>query len=177
MQVRNYNLEGIVLKRTNLGETDRLVTLVSQEQGKFVCLAKGARKLNSSKGSYLEPGNIIKAFLVNTKSLPLLIQARLIDDGACAKTNLTQIRQMMQVLEVFDKLLVEQELEPQTYQLILKIRQSLILKKTSTIRSSLNKLILQLGFPATNFNKHLSVSDYIQEIADRPMKSFEYLMP
>ncbi len=177
MSKRSFNLQGIVIKRRHLGETDRLLTLVSQEKGKIVCVAKGVRKLNSSKRAYLEPGNIIKAFFVVTKGLPLLIQAKLISNAAPAKQNLTQIRQLMQILEIYDKLLVEQKIEPPTYQLILEIRQALMTRKTASIRHSLNQLILKLGYPPPDLNKYDSVSEYIQEIAERPMKSFKYLLP
>ena len=177
MNQRSYTLEGIVLKRSNLGETDRLVTLLTQEQGKFVCIAKGVRKLNSSKSAYLEPGNIIRAFLINTKSMPLLTQAMLIDDASKTKTSLAQIRQLMQILEIFDKLLVEQEIDQPTFQLILEIRQALVIQKTSSIRKNLNQLILQLGYPIPDKDKYPSILEYIKEIAERPMKSFEYLMP
>lgn len=172
---RSYTLSGLILKRTSVGETDRVVTLLTQEKGKLVCVAKGVRKLNSSKRAYMEPGNLVKAYLVRTKGLPLLIQAKLINDSAKIKTNLVDIRQLVQVLEVFDKLFVEEELPLKTYQLVLNIRASLINSQTQLIRGQLKQLILQLGFPKPDMKKYDNILEYVQEIAERPMKSFDYL--
>lgn len=174
-QPKTFTIEGMVLKRSNLGETDRLMTLLTKEQGKLVCIAKGVRKLNSSKGAYLEPANLISAHLVRTKSLPLLIQAKLIDDAHLAKKGLGQIRQLSQILEIYDKLFVEEEIEAQTYRLVLQIRQALVLQKTQIIRQHLAQLLLQLGYPAPDLSHYSSVLEYVQEIAERPMRSFQYL--
>ena len=50
----SYKTEAIVLKRTNFGEADRLVTVFSQPRGKLVLLAKGIRRLTSRKKGHLE---------------------------------------------------------------------------------------------------------------------------
>lgn len=177
MSNRSLNLQALVLKRVNVGETDRVVTLLSKEKGKFVAVAKGVRKLKSSKRAYMEPGNIIKAQLIITKSLPLLIQAKLIHDSAPAKQNLATIRKLIQILEVFDKLLVEQEIEPRIYNLILDIRQTVIARGNShqLIQNKLSQLISLLGFPAPQITQGQSVLDYVQNLAEKPMRSFQFL--
>jgi len=175
MTSRSFTIEGIVLKRSNLGETDRLVTLLTQEQGKIACVAKGVRKLNSSKSSYMEPANIIKAHLIRTKSIPLLVQATLVQDSCPAKDGLCQIRQLTQILEIYDKLFVEEEIARETFNLVLQIRQALMIQEKNKIRYNLGQLLLQLGYPAPDLSKYTSVLEYVQEIAERPMKSFEYL--
>ncbi len=172
---RSFSISGIILKRKNVGETDRVVFLLTQERGKLVCVAKGVRKLNSSKRAFMEPGNIVQAHLINTKSLPLLIQAKLISDSATTKSSLGKIRQLIQILEIFDQLFVEQEIEAKTYQLVLSIRSNLINNKTGLIRQQLSQLILKLGFPAPDLKQEESILDYVQQIVERKMKSFDYL--
>ena len=66
---KNFNVNGIILKRNKVGETDRVVTLLTQDYGKLVAVAKGVRKLTSSKRAALEPGNLVRAYFVKTKSL------------------------------------------------------------------------------------------------------------
>ena len=39
-----FLLEGLVLKGTDYGETDRIITLYTRERGKVHALAKGVRK-------------------------------------------------------------------------------------------------------------------------------------
>lgn len=51
---RFYKVECIILKRKNWGEADRIVTVFSQEFGKFRVLAKGVRKITSRRAGHLE---------------------------------------------------------------------------------------------------------------------------
>ncbi len=177
MGKRSYNTQALVLKRKKVGETDRVVFLLSQEYGRFVSIAKGVRKLNSSKRAFMEPGNIVQAHFVRTKSLPLLIQARLISSTDNLRENLPHIRQLVQILEIYDKLFVEQEVAADLYRLVLEIRLDIIKKRAGNrqIQTKLNRLITQLGFPKADLNKYDSILDYVSEIAERPMKSFDYL--
>ena len=55
MTTKSITTEAIVLKRRNSGEVDRLVTLITQDKGKLQCIAKGVRKMTSSKRAFLEP--------------------------------------------------------------------------------------------------------------------------
>ena len=50
-----YKVEGIVLRRRNLGEADRLVTILSRDRGKLTVVARGARRPRSRLGGRLEP--------------------------------------------------------------------------------------------------------------------------
>jgi len=46
--------QGIILKRQNYGEADRILTFFTYEEGKLVALAKGVRKIKSKLGGNLE---------------------------------------------------------------------------------------------------------------------------
>lgn len=177
MKSRTFNCQAVVLKRSSVGETDRVVTLLSQEFGKFAVIAKGVRKLSSSKRAYLEPGNHINAYCVATSSMPLLTQASLISDTAEVRTSLSKMRHLHQLLEIFDQLFVENELEPELFSLILNTRESVLAANpvVSKIRSQLEQLILILGFQDPQDTKFLSISEYISSLTDRKMHSFEFL--
>ena len=49
MRDRLYRVQAIILKRTDVGEADRLLTLYSPDRGKLRAVAKGVRKLHSRK--------------------------------------------------------------------------------------------------------------------------------
>lgn len=178
MKSRSYTTTGIVLKRTNIGETDRLVSILTQDQGKRLVVAKGVRKINSSKRAYLETGNIVKAFLINTKSLPLLTQATLIEDCSQMDQNLPNFRALSQLMEIFEKLFVEQEIEPLTYALVLKLRNQVLSNQISPkhMRSLLGDLIHSLGYQHPSESKYDSIGDYISALTDRPMNSYNFLL-
>ena len=50
-----YKTPGIVLRSINLSETDRLVTIMTENFGKIKCVAKSARKLKNRFTAALEP--------------------------------------------------------------------------------------------------------------------------
>ena len=177
MKVRNFNCQAVVLKRVSVGETDRVVTLLTQEFGKIAVVAKGVRKLSSSKGAYLEPGNHINAYCIATKSMPLLTQANLISDTADVRTSLLKMRQLNQLLEIFDQLFVETELETELFELILQTRENVLqaVPSVKKIRGQLEQLIQILGFQEPQDTKFLNISEYISALTDKKMHSFEFL--
>ncbi|PIR62083.1 MAG: DNA repair protein RecO [Candidatus Pacebacteria bacterium CG_4_10_14_0_8_um_filter_43_12] len=179
MVERSFICQAVVLKRTSIGETDRVVTLLSQEYGKFAAVAKGVRKLSSTKRALIEPGNIIKAYCVKTKSWPLLTQASLVDDTAHARESLSQIKQLHQLLEILDQLFVELELDRELFNLILTTR-SLILDQRSSIsfiRQHLEQIIASLGYQSATQAGFENLTDYITSLTNRKIHSFEYLTP
>ena len=54
MAADTYSLQALVLRKTKLGETDLIVTLLAQDGRQVRAVAKGARKPNSSFASRLE---------------------------------------------------------------------------------------------------------------------------
>lgn len=51
---RVYRTEGVVLRRSDFGEADRLLTVFTPERGKLRLVAKGARKPSSRKSGHVE---------------------------------------------------------------------------------------------------------------------------
>lgn len=174
---KTFTLEGLVLRRVNTGESDRIVTLVTQEAGKFVCIAKGVRKLTSSRGSALEPGNHISGHFVKTKSLPILTQLTLISDTSPMTPSLARHRQLSLVLELFDRIFVEEELEPGVYELALQLRNAVIQNRatTSNLKQGFSQIITRLGYQSPGESKYASISEYVSALSDRKIRSFEFL--
>jgi DNA repair protein RecO (recombination protein O) len=173
----SFKTEALVLKRFNTGETDRIVTLLSKDRGKIVCVAKGVRKLKSSNRAILEPGNLAEIFLIKTKSLPILTQSKLIQEANLAKQTLTGMCQLSQILEIFDRLFVEDFIDEETSLLAFAIYQELLSenKKNIKIKLLLEKLIKALGYQDPKETAHRNILDYVAEITEKKMKSFDYL--
>ena len=51
---RRYSTEAIVLKRSDLGEADRILTLFTPHKGKVHVIAKGVRRITSKRAGHLE---------------------------------------------------------------------------------------------------------------------------
>ena len=72
---RSYRTEALVIRHTNFGEADRILTLYSREKGKIRVVAKGVRKLKSRKAGHLEPFTRVQLQLAKGRDLPIVTQA------------------------------------------------------------------------------------------------------
>jgi len=180
---RSFSSQAIVLKRRAMGETDRLLTLLTQDRGKLVVLAKGARRLNSSNRANLEPGNLIQAFCIETKGLALLTQSRLLFDTSRIYQNLSQqlalkkISHIQQILEIFDRLFVEEFIDEGSFALAKEIEKLVLCDNNQAvkIKKLLNQLLILLGYQDIKDTKHQNIQDYVAEISEQKMKSFDFL--
>lgn len=174
---KTFSDVGIILKRSKLGESDSVVTLLTRERGKLTVIAKGARKLSSSKRAFLEPGNYIKASFITTHSLPLLTQAMLLEDTHFARQSLAKIRQLTQLLEIFERLFVEEYMEPSLFEDVLLLRKQVVGESSATtqLKDDLASLIEKLGYQHINETEHKTILEYVSSLVEKPMKSFEYL--
>ena len=72
---RLYRARGFVLKRMDLGEADRILTLYTREHGKLRAVAKGVRKTTSRSAGHLEPFILSDLALAVGKELDVISQA------------------------------------------------------------------------------------------------------
>jgi DNA repair protein RecO (recombination protein O) len=73
--VNLYRDEGVVLRTQKLGEADRIVTLLTRENGKVRAVAKGVRRTRSKFGARLEPFMLVDVQLHRGRSLDIVTQA------------------------------------------------------------------------------------------------------
>lgn len=74
---RYWKDEGIVIRSTNLGEQDRLVTLFTRERGKIKALAKGARKVGNRFGASLDVFNLSEFMFYSGVGMPIITQGEI----------------------------------------------------------------------------------------------------
>ena len=79
MAADTYSLQALVLRKTKLGETDLIVTLLAKDGRQVRAVAKGARKPNSSFASRVEIFSEVDLLLVCGKSLDIVKEAKLVD--------------------------------------------------------------------------------------------------
>src|SRR3972149_6061937 len=77
---RLYRTEAIVLRRADLGEADRLLTLLTPERGKLRVIAKGVRKIASRKSGHVELFNRVSLLMARGRGeLDIVSQAETIE--------------------------------------------------------------------------------------------------
>ena len=95
---------GFVVKRVNLGEADRFITLFSLNNGKVEVLAKGVRKISSRRASHIELLNLVKFNSIKTSKNFILTEVELINSFEKRKNTLKQCEVAFLVCELIDNL-------------------------------------------------------------------------
>lgn len=72
---RTYRDEAVVLRTHDLGEADRIVTLLTRSHGQVRAVAKGVRRTSSRFGARLEPFGVVDVQLHAGRSLDVVTQA------------------------------------------------------------------------------------------------------
>jgi len=175
-QHSSFRTSGLVLKRTNTGETDRVVTLLTQEHGKLLCIAKGARKLSSSKRAHFETGNLIEGFFIQTKSWPLLTQSTLLANTEAMSPTLIRHRQLSLLLELYDRLFVEQEIDLNVFNQAIELRHSVVNNQATntSLKKGFTTLITQLGYQDPQDSKYPTIIEYVSALSDKKVRSYDY---
>ena len=105
--MRTYTTEGIVLKRINFSEADRIVTVYTRHFGKIKVLARGIRKITSRKGGNLELFNWAKIFVVKGRNLDIVTEAETVRSFRTWRKDLVRVAFAYHFCELVDKLTPE----------------------------------------------------------------------
>jgi len=102
-EARSQRVEAIVLKHSDFGEADRLLTIYSREQGKLRAIAKGARKPGSRKGGHLEPFSRVRLLLGKGRELAVVSQAEAVETNSVLTENLEALGYASYGVELLDR--------------------------------------------------------------------------
>ena len=109
----------IVLRTYKFGEADRVVVLLSQDNGKLRAVAKGVRKATSRFGSKLEPGSCVKAELYRGKSeLYTVTGVELLVHHRQIRADLNRLFKLARMLEVADAVCLDEVPHPGLYKIL-----------------------------------------------------------
>lgn len=76
---RSFRASAVVLRHSDWGEADRLLTLYTREQGMVRALAKGARKVTSRKAGHLQPFTHVTVQLARGRDLLIITQVETVN--------------------------------------------------------------------------------------------------
>lgn len=109
----------MVIRKTNFGEADQIVSLLTRYHGKVSAVAKGVRRLGSRKGGNLDLLNHVKAYLAEGKNLDLITEVELTSAWPKLKGDLEKVALAYQVVELAHEFLVEKQENKEVYDLVL----------------------------------------------------------
>jgi DNA repair protein RecO (recombination protein O) len=113
-----YRDQGVVLRTIRLGESDRIVTLVTQGHGKVRAVAKGVRKTKSRFGGRLEPTSHVSLLLYEGRELDIVTQAEALDHFRAIREDLDRLARATSMLEAVDQVAQERQPGTRLYQML-----------------------------------------------------------
>lgn len=100
---RLYRVQAIILKRSDFGEADRLLTLYTPDLGKLRAIAKGARKPSSRKSGHVELFSHSILLLAKGAHLDIVTQAETIDPFVRLRSDLERLGHAYYLAELVDR--------------------------------------------------------------------------
>ncbi len=148
--MRTYNTEGIVLKRRNLGEADRILTILSKEFGKISIKAPGVRRIPSRRSAHVELLNLSQITLYGSSKIfmPIVTQAQTLEDFSGVKSDLHKIGYAYYICELINGLCPDNQENRSVFLLLKSVL--LDIAKYSDLKSIIGNfeknLLSELGF-------------------------------
>jgi DNA repair protein RecO (recombination protein O) len=114
-----YKVNAIVLRRMDLGETDRILRLLTREAGRVDAVAKGARRGTSRFSGATELFTHSRMLLATGKSLDVLSQCEIKESFPALRGGLPTIARATYFCELVDRMMEEREPNPEIFDLLL----------------------------------------------------------
>jgi len=116
--VKQLLTTGIVLSRTDYGEADRIVTLLTPDQGKLRLMARGVRKIKSRLAGGIELFSVSEIGFMNGRGeIGTLISARLIKHYGTIIQDIDRVQQGYALIKMLHRA-TEDQPEPDYFELL-----------------------------------------------------------
>lgn len=145
--MQGFKVEGIILKRKNFGEADRILTVFTHQRGKISIIAKGVRRITSRRAGNVELLNRVLMYLHQTKGLPILTEAKALETYPKLKADLTLSTHTFHIIELVNKLTAENQENRILYEHLVEVLKRLEKNpRQILIRAFEAKILSNLGF-------------------------------
>lgn len=176
--MRTYKTEGIILKRSNYGEADRILTVFTKHYGKIKVLAKGVRRIKSRRGPNVELFNWVTLFLHKGKNFDLLSEAEVKNSFPCLKRDLCKVAVAYQFCEMVDGLCPEKQEHGMVFDYLIEALSGV--SSGPSVQSNLIadfelNLLQELGYWPRHKLPPLDLENFIEQILERKLKTPKFL--
>lgn len=174
--MRHYRTEGVIIRRRNFGEADRILTIFTKKSGKIKIKAPGVRKISSRRSSHVELLNLSLLTLYKGRNLPILIEAQSLENFSLLKEDLIKIGFAYHICELIEGLCPENQENRSVFYLLTNTLERLAKEDNKNIAYVIHefeiKLLTILGFwhHGRSLN-NINIQSLIENILERKLKS------
>jgi DNA repair protein RecO (recombination protein O) len=148
-EVGLYNAEAIVIRSRDFDEADKILVLLTREEGKVQAVARGARRPRSRYSAAAQLFTQVNAGLFHGRNLDTLSQIEIVESFRNLREDLVRMAYGSYVCELMDEMIKEKQRHESTYLLLLTtlhLLNALELEPESILRAYELKLLSMLGF-------------------------------
>lgn len=113
-----YRERAVVLRTHKFGEADRVVVMLTENEGKVRTVAKGVRKTGSRIGARLEPLSHVEVQLWRGRELDTVRQVDLIETNTDLRSDFERMSRGLAMVEAIDKITPDREPVPHLYRML-----------------------------------------------------------
>jgi DNA repair protein RecO (recombination protein O) len=145
---RNYQTEAIIIKKTKLGEADRILTLFTPHLGKIQAVAKGVRRPRSKMAGHLELLTHSLVSLARGRNLETVTGSQTINSFLPLKSDLWLTACALYLTELVNQFTLDDTENYVLFQLLLSTMQNLCLpcNRELTLRYFEMRLLEAVGY-------------------------------
>jgi|SRR5581483_241313 len=171
--MRSFKTEGIIIKRRNIGEADRLLTVLTKHHGKIQIKALGVRKIISRRSPHIELLNHSLLTVHKGRVAPILTEAQTLHTHTEIKDDLTKIGFAYHFCELLDGLCAENQEHESVFHLFKKSLVELSSQNNlaEVVHNFEIELLTLLGFFPVTQNQNIDTTSYIEDILERRLKT------
>lgn len=176
---RVYKTEGIILKRKNIGEADRILTIFTKEHGKLRVIAKGIRKVTSRRAPHLEVFTRVAAIIHIGKTMESISEVEPLETFQNLRRDLKRVSLAYYLCELIDSLLAERQKHEDIFVMLCEALKKLNNSHNSHFNNIYYyskqftlELLWRLGFlPRDRTLNGPKLQNFIESITERRLKT------
>lgn len=175
--MRSFKTEGIVIKRRDFNEADRIITVYTKDMGKISMKATGVRRITSRRASHVELLNYTRVSLYKAHQMPVLVEALTLNSFIQIKNDLQKTGFAYHICELIDGLCPEGQDQPEIFMTLKGILNELSVVQGPEILFKVHdfevRLLTLLGFwhKTPDASVSLDTHQFIESILERRLKS------
>jgi DNA repair protein RecO (recombination protein O) len=143
-----YRDHGVVLRSWKLGEADRIVSIMTRDNGKVRAVAKGVRKPSSRFGARLEPTSHLSLQLYRGRGeLDVVTQVETVDRFATLRNDLDRWARASAMLEAVEQVSQDREPNERLFEMLVRALRTLVANESPLVVAAFFLKLLALeGF-------------------------------
>ncbi|OQA04219.1 MAG: DNA repair protein RecO [bacterium ADurb.Bin400] len=141
----NNKTLGIIIKRQNFAEADRILTIFTERFGKVKAIARGVRKIAAKMAGSLEPFMLVELQLYEGRNFFTVTGAQIVRDFPTVHTDLEKMAKAFYMGELIDKFETERQRSVGAFELLAGALDALDNSNKALVVRAFEVRLLKLG--------------------------------